>query len=59
MAAITVYYNPDKPEKVYSEAQVQDEGNVYWYVIAGIVGLLGFVVILGESKNKRKLKEEQ
>jgi len=55
---ITVYYNPDKPEKAYFEAQAQGEGNVFWYVVGGIVGLLGLGVILGEAKKKRKLDEE-
>jgi len=55
---ITVYYDPDRPEKAYFEAQAQGEGNVFWYVIGGIVGLLGLAVILGETKNKRKLEEE-
>jgi len=55
---ITVHYNPDKPEKVYFQAQVQAEGNVFWYVIAGIIGLLGLGVAISAKKDKRKLKEE-
>jgi len=57
--AITVYYAPGKPEKVYFEADARAEGNLFWYVIAGIVGLLGLGVVLGETKNKRKLQEER
>ena len=55
---ITVYYNPDKPDKAYFEAYAQGEGNAFWYAIAGIVALLGIGVILGEIKNKRKLQED-
>jgi len=57
--AITVHYKPGKPEKIYSEAQVQDEGNVYWYVIAGIVGLLGLGIAILGKKDKAKLEEGQ
>ena len=56
---IEIHYNPGKPEKVYFEAEAKGEGNVYWYVIGGIVGLLGLGVVFGETKNKRKLKEAQ
>jgi len=52
---ITVHYNPDKPEKVYFETD--GEGNAYWYVIAGIVGLLGLGIILMANKEKRKPQE--
>ena len=53
--AITVYYNPDDPSKVYLEAEAKGEGNVYWYAIGGIVGALGLVVVFGEAKGKGKL----
>jgi hypothetical protein len=56
---VTVYYNPDKPQKAYFEAQAQGESNVYWYVIGGIVGVVGLVVFIGGTKEKRKLKGER
>jgi len=56
--AITVYYEPGRPDRVYTEAQVQGEGNVYWYVIAGIVGALGLIVAVGGTKKKRKINAE-
>jgi len=56
---IAVHYNPDDPGKAYLEAQAKGEGNVYWHVIGGIVGLLGLGVAVSAKKDKRKLKEEQ
>jgi len=56
---ITVHYNPGRPDKIYLEAQVRGEDNVYWHVIGGIVGALGLGVVFGERKNKRKLTEGQ
>jgi len=52
---ITVHYNPDKPGRAYFEEYVQGEGNVYWYVLAGIVGALGLGVAVSGTKDKRKI----
>jgi len=56
---ITIYYNPDRPDRAYLEADALGEGNGFWYAIAGIVGALGLIVIIGGTKDKRKLKEAQ
>jgi len=56
---ITVYYNPEKPGEAYLEAAAQNGNNVYVYVVAAMVGALGLWMVISETKNIRKLKEEQ
>jgi len=42
----TVYYDPDNPKKVYTEEQVLGRYYTSWYIIAGIVGVLGLSVVI-------------
>jgi len=42
----TVYYDPDNPNKVYTEEQVLGRYFASWYIIAGIVGALGLSVVI-------------
>jgi len=41
-----IYYNPDNPEQAYSEEQVLALSYHSWYWLAGIIGGLGFLVII-------------
>lgn len=55
---VTIYYNPEEPGEAYSEGTAKDnEGNVVAYVLGGLVGLVGLLLIVKEKQKPRKLRE--
>ena len=57
--SITVYYNPNNPEDVFLESAAQGEGNMFLFVITGVLGALGLGTLGYEFAAKRKRKQDQ